>query len=313
MNFPTAPSKKLRFSLVVLTVVGFIAYLLYISRDIWLTKVEVTSQLVDSDIPINADVETEENFLPLYVQSGFVEIGVAGDVSTYNLVSRRFNQRLPGQRPLMSEEGKAYGVYILKDKVLARVPKVEDLKTGDFVYVTFYETPTWSDFGRKGKTLLGIVDSLKRQGRTISFKFLDDPNQAEYRLTGDTQLTTEDFEGLFDFGDDVFKSINRSSILRILVDDNDYIRSVTVVSPPVNVTSGTVKWLEPVEIDLFRLVLENDGDRSFMIDNKTKIVERGQPNNPKTAIDIKRKMKVHLVYYNNFNQYTVLSLDFQGK
>lgn len=40
---------------------------------------------------------------------------------------------------------------------------IEDLKNDDYIYVTFYEAPAWSDSGRKGKSLLGIVDNSERR------------------------------------------------------------------------------------------------------------------------------------------------------
>lgn len=298
--------------MVLATIAILVSWFLFTLSPLWTTDNQ--NGFVE-DFPqsgeINAVVESEENAFPVFVQSGTVEIGDPDDISTYNMVSYRFGKRIPGERALMADEGKAYGIYVLQDNFLKKVEGVEDLKNGDYIYVTFYETPAWSDSDRKGKTLMGIVDSLERQGGEISFRFLNDSSQAEYKLTQDADLRTEDFEALFDFGDDVFDNIRRGNILRILLDDKNYVRSAAVIAPPVNVTSGKVKQIESLGVDQYRLILEDDGKRSFSLDGKSKVVKRGEPDNPKAAADLKKGVGVNLVYYNNLNHYTVLSLDFQ--
>lgn len=264
---------------------------------------------IPQTVVLNKGIETEPRAFPAFVQSGRVEIGNPNDTSTYQLAAYRFGRRQPGERGIWSDTGKAYGIYLFENQGLKKVSSINQLRSEDFIYITFYETPAWSDSGRNGKTVLGLVNAIKRSGNEIQVKFANDPGNQWYVFSRQTPLQTQDQEGLFEFGGDVFGNISLGSTLRLLITDEEKVFAATVLAPGLNVAFGPIKSLRLSEAAGVEITLEGF-PKPFLVSEKTKVVKRGEPNTPRSPEELQVGMPVNFVYYNHLNEYQVLSLDF---
>lgn len=306
------PSPKLSAVSIAIGIVIAIA----ISTGVHKTLFESPWQLKQPIEPIqlNAAIKSDPEATPLYVQSGYVNIGHPADLSTY-----KFGSHGDITKFLQNDEFQASGIYAYRDSRWQRIGSLEELVSGDFVIVTFYTAYSYSDAGDKGKTILGIVDWLERANGQLRLRFLDDPQQQEYSLyqgiegiTRTTPIDTDDPTGLFDFGDDLFDSVNKGSTLRLLVNDDQLqVIAATLVAPNMNIKSDQVSQLLFFQDEgVYKLTLAGR-QKPLILDRKIKVVQKGAETVLKSIEDIPAAAKVRIMYYAWGDRDIAVSLDYE--
>ena len=299
-------SKKLTFILLFSILCITVVYFFYISRDAWLIRFTNINQPSNPNTKINSNIEKEEYSFPAHVQSGIVAIGKNGDQSTY-----KFGKLGDPSKYLDSQGYLAQGIFIQRGDRWEHISTLEELNNGDFITITYYRSPSYSDSGKRGETILGIVNKVEEKNDVIELGFLDDPRGSIYRIVKNTtSLEKDDHLGVFEFGDSLFDSIERGGTLRILVDNNNSVISTTVLAPRGDLAEGRLKKIVQNESEDEYQIFIGNINSPFFITNKTKILERYKFSKLTKASDIPLDSYIILLYYNKINRNEILSLDF---
>lgn len=316
MLFPTQPSATVRLVLILVTLGLVILFVIYSGiPGILLPPPEKPQVRVSQPVgEINANLESDLNVNPQYVQSGYVNIGNPSDPTTY-----KFGNRGDISKFLQNDEFQAGGIYAYRDNRWQRIKTISQLSNDDFIIATFYSSYSYSDTGEEGETILGIVDWLERDGGQLRLRFLDDPEQKEYSLyrgiegiTRTTPIGSDDpTGGLFDFGDDLFDSIAKGSTLRLLVNDQFQVIAATILAPNMNIISGQVSQLFFSQEESVHKLTLSGREKPIILDRKIKVVQKGAETIPKLVEDMPASAKVRIMYYPWGDKDIAVSLDYE--
>lgn len=243
----------------------------------------------------NQNLEGVVDAFPHHVLQGMLTANGSQDAAKW-----RFGG--PGDQsiPLTGEGFLANGFWVRQADRTLRKAKLEELKDGDYIYVTYFVSPggrenSQGPAGLSGKTIFGVVSGAKPTENNLELRLLDDPQERVYRLTEKTSFQTEDPTGLFTFVGESYRDFEPGELVRLAIDDKGEVFGVTSVAPRISIAWGKAKIMQADDIG--KNVQIGEMQLPVIIDERSLIVRPWESDKRLTHQDIKDGMEISAVFY----------------